>query len=155
MSGPLVTAISALATFGNTITSSISGKPLNSYDLSAIPEKLTRDHVPCLIPIVEPSMELSFKTQSYMGSAPQATFSVTHLYLHCESDTPDYQSIAPALMAFIDNYYAALKASPFISSITAPSTHQPARIRMKIGQTSYAGISYHSIEFTHTFVINE
>ena len=146
---PTVTAaISALATFA----ASVPGIK-NSYDLAAIPEKISREKLPCAVVIPEVGQEPGFKTLAFAGNAPELDFSVRQIVLYDEAAPKDVRKVLPGMITLLDNYLAALKASPYLGSIAAPPVHQPAQVKISVGVIEWAGVSYHALEFTHALVI--
>ncbi|MEP7284318.1 MAG: hypothetical protein ABI947_00960 [Chloroflexota bacterium] len=145
-------AITALATFGGTVPGIHA-----SYDLTTLPEKITRDKLACAVVVPEVTggqNAYRFQTVSFMGSAPQVTFTVSQLVLFDTVDNKRVKAVLPGLITLLDNYLAALKALPFLSSTSAPAIHRAVTCTPTIGTFAYGDIEYHGIEFTHSLMIN-
>jgi hypothetical protein len=148
-------AITALATFGSTIILA-NGQPAvkKSYDIDKVPESLNDALTPCFIVFPQTGQDIGFKTLAFMGNAPIIEFNIAQYLLYKSSNSTNFADIVPTMIDILDAYLLALKATPFYGSPAVPPVHYAALVKPNVTQVTYAGVSYHGIEFLHTMKIN-
>lgn len=137
----------ALAQFGATVAGIKA-----SYDLDDVPEKLTREKVPCLLALAGTNAP-GFRTNAMLGGAAQLEFDAVHLLLVKPSDVRQAQ-VLPECFSLLDSYIAALVAQPFLQAITAPAFHDAPQVRIETGVFDWGDLRWHGVKFTHRVLLN-
>ncbi len=152
MTATIAALIEALATFGGAVPGIA-----HSYDPANTPEEATPDILPFALTL---PVGMKFATHAFQGGAPELKVKATQTIYYMPSDgVPFYQAFRPnegngvtlaaGILTLADNYYAALKLTPFLAALTSPPpVHMPAVLDMPFGIAAYAGINYHVLEFT-------
>jgi hypothetical protein len=143
------TWITSLATFGATV----SGVH-DSFDLNAIPDKITRAMLPCLIPIPELGDEQGLTLDGMMGGAPHDSFTVTHRLLFAETANLSIKQALPDLITQRDNYITAAVTQKFLTAEASPVNQVPMAFSISVGVGAWGDVEYHLIDFKYKVRIN-
>lgn len=138
---------SSLATFGGTVNGIT-----DSFDVSAIPEKISRTQLPCLIVVPEVTDEQPFKLMSMMGNSPCDYVELLHVMILAEAAVGETWRDVPGVQALLDSYNAQAKVQKFLDTQSGPPYNQVViNYVTQIGVTNYAGVDYHSLVFRHKY----
>lgn len=128
---------------------------LHSYDVDAVPEKLSRASLPVLI--VAPTLDSArrrkygeFGIATPSGSTALVNYLVTHLLLYTPVGAgKGVRSSLPGLVDLVDNYASALRANAKLGGVL----FTPTTYTVYIAPTAYAGCLYYAAQFWHVFTI--
>jgi hypothetical protein len=146
--GKFRSALTALASL------SVTGV-LHNYDVDSVPEKLSRAALPVLVvaPVLDDTRRRKFsefQLSSPSGSSALVQYVVTHLLLYAPIGSgKGTRSAMPGLVDLIDNYAAAIRANPRLSS----TLYQPTVYTVYIAPVNYGGILYYGARFWHNMTI--
>jgi hypothetical protein len=143
------TWISSLAAFG----ASVPGVHA-SYDLDAIPDKITRAMLPCLIPLPEMDAGPGLTLDGAMGGAPHDSFSVTHRLLFRETANLSMPQVLPDLITQRDNYVSEAAAQRFLTADASPLNQVPIAFSISLGVGTWGDVEYHLIDFKYRVRVN-
>lgn len=139
----------ALANFGR----SIPGVK-TSFDIPDTPNSIERAQLPCFIVVPETGEMQGFSAKAMMGKAPQVHWTLLHILFFELSDVVDFRKALPVGMKFLQAYFVALAANPFLTGATAPAYHNNPEVTATVAILEFAGKKYHGIEFKHKMYIN-
>lgn len=140
---------SSLAAFGSTVQG-----VTDSFDVNAIPEKMSRTMLPCLIVVPEVETGQPFKFLTMMGNSPADSVELLHVLILAEAEVGETWRDIPGVQALLDNYHAAAKTQKFLDTQNGPPYNQVViNYETQIGVTNYAGVDYHSLVFRHKYTI--
>lgn len=143
------TWLTSLATFGLTVSGITK-----SFDLDAIPDKITRGQLPCLIPIPEIGDEQGLMLLTFMGNGPQDSFNVTHRLLYAETANLRIEQVLPGLITIRDAYIAAAIAQHFLNYQASPVAQVVLQFSIQVGVGTWGDVEYHTIDFRHKVTLN-
>jgi hypothetical protein len=139
-------ARTGLVTFGATVAK-IGGGTLTSYDIKSFHDAASPT-IPCLIAALDLESDLEWEATAMMGGAVQERFVLEHFLLVKKVEgEADFTYIEPDIVTYIDNYFAALAATPFFTASTAPSIHYSPMGRGRIQRSQWKEVQYHTIIF--------
>ncbi len=139
-----------------TALSQISVPGVNhSYDLDAVPEKLSRASLPALI--IAPTLDSTrrrkygeFGIATPSGSSALVNYLVTHMLLVSPIGAgKGVRSNLPNLVDLVDKYADAIRANPKLNgTLFTPTTYT-----VYLAPLSYGGCLYFAAQFWHVFTI--
>ncbi len=143
------TWITSLAAFG----ASVPGVH-ESYDLDAIPDKITRAMLPCLIPLPVLADAPGLTLDGAMGSAPHDSFTVTHRLLFRETANLSVLQVLPDLITQRDAYVSAALVQRFLTAESSPLNQVPMSFSIGVGVGTWGDVEYHLIDFKSRVRVN-
>lgn len=144
MTASIVYWITALATFGATVTG-----VTKSFDLTTIPDKITRPMLPCFVPILGGIEDKGYKELTYMGTSPQIEYVVNHRLYCVESNSNQPISVqVTKCLNFLDAYNTAAKAQKLIRASDDPFDI-PIAFTIHPGVSSWGDLECLTIDFRH------
>ena len=145
----------SLANFGATVANALTGiGTVQSFDLDAIPDKITRAQLPCLILLPEVGGERGYRPLTFMGNAGQMVFDATHILFFEETANLSARKVLPGLLSQLDNYITAAQAQKFLDTQASPPNQVVITFTVNVNTGSYGGIEYHTLEFKHHYEIH-
>ena len=157
----LITARAGLVTFGATVPKP-GGGYFASYDLKGFYD-LSAPTIPCLLALLDLEEQPGWQTLASLGGGPYTEFTMYHYALwEPVADNPDFTYIEPDILAIIDNYRAALAATPFLTPDSAPSIHSAPHVQWAIKRSTWGvgadpkkEVTYYSVIFRLACRINQ
>lgn len=149
MVASITASVAGLVSFGATITGVAQSYDFKGfYDaLSGIGSAVT---FPCVVAIPDLGEQAGWQSLSMMGNSPKIDFVLEHYLLFAKvAGSADITAIMPNLTTIIDNYFVALKALPFLTASSAPSTHHAPVTAYRVAKSNLLGVQYHSVIFRH------
>lgn len=133
---------------------SVAGVVAN-YGLDALPNALTRAHLPCLLvmPLEEDDGIFrqrgeGFIASAFEGGAKTVQLVVSHGLLIAPIGTSEgARAHLPALITGMDAYLLALKADPTLGGTLL----EPAHVKLEPKLILWGGVSYYACTFRHTW----
>jgi hypothetical protein len=126
-----------------------------NYGLYALPNALTRAHLPCLLVMPLEDDDGIFRQRgegfiasAFEGGAKTVQLVVSHGLLVAPVATGEgARAHLPTLIAGMEAYLAALKASPTLGGALL----EPAHVKLEPKLVMWAGVSYYGCTFRHTW----
>lgn len=141
--------ITSLATFAGTVTGIT-----DSFDISAIPEKVSDTQLPCAFIVPEVGTEQGLKLISMMGNSPALTIELSQVILVSAASGSEPWRDLPTVLALLDNYNNAAKTQKFLDSQAGPPYNQVViNYSVAIGITEWGGVEYHSLSMRHQYTL--
>lgn len=150
-----------MATFRAALTAlaglSVSGI-LHNYDVSAVPDHLTRAQLPALLVLPGEVSERrlfrergeGFQTLAFSGGARTISYTVTHLLLVAlTSDGVGLRTHYPRLIDLIDAYFAALGADVTLGGALL----EPPKVTVEPGTFTHGDAVFHGCALRHVWKI--
>jgi hypothetical protein len=141
----LTSALAGLVSFGATVSG-----VAQSYDLKTFFDAKQAGSIsyPCLLAVPDLGEQTGWKALGQLGNAPLLDFVFEHYLMFAQvGNTADMTVILPQELALVDNYFTALKTTPFLTAASSPSVHQPPQVSYRMMKSNWYGIQYHSIGF--------
>jgi hypothetical protein len=144
-----LTALSALT---------VSGIAHN-YDIDAIPTKPLRGQLPALLvlPMDVQDNRLfrevgkGFETLAFSQATKTVEYTLTHLLLIAPiGQSSGIRAHLPALVTYMDAYFAALGANPTLGGLLL----EPPSVRVEPGSFALNGVEYYGCAFRHRWLLS-
>jgi len=140
----IATLCSSLAAFGATVAG-----VKNSYDLNAIPDKVTPAQLPALC-VVLPSQQVSpYQTLAEMGSAPKLTLRLEH-WLLADLNVKEAKRTEPGRAALLDAYLAAAAAQQFLTVQSNPIKQAAMQFDLHITPVAWGDVVFDGVIFRYS-----
>jgi hypothetical protein len=150
-----------MATFHAALTAlaglNVSGV-LHNYDISAVPDNLSRVQLPALLVLPGEASERrlfrergeGFHTLAFSSGARTITCAVTHLLLVAPTtDGVGLRSHIPRLIDLVDAYFAALGANVTLGGALL----EPPKATVEPGIFTHGDTSFHGCAFRHVWLL--
>ena len=130
----------------------------HNYDLSTVPDQLTRSQLPALLVLPGEVNErrlfqehgTGFQTLAFSGGARSISYAVTHLLLVAPTaDGVGLRSHLPCLIDLIDAYFAALAEDVTLGGVLL----EPAKVTVEPGVFTHGDAVFHGCALRHLWII--
>lgn len=119
-----------------------------AYRMDAIPDKLTRDKLPCAVCWGGMLNGGKLESLTFNNTSLTTEFDVEqHIYFAPESISP--AKVLPIINRFWDNYITAITANPYYGPATAPAMHGVLSIVPELQFVVVGDFKYHTLVLTH------
>lgn len=119
-----------------------------TYRVSEIPEKLTRDKLPCAV-CWGGLLEAGNLESTTFGNAGLEQDIEVEQHFYFDVETASIRKVAPLMNSFWDNYCVAIKANPFYGPATAPPVHGSLSIQPLLQFVPFGDSKYHTLILKH------
>jgi hypothetical protein len=156
MVASITDSVAGAVEFGATVLNH-QGAPMTSYDLKTFYTAEVNGGValPALVATEELDEQAGWKSFTFGGGAPDLEFVIEH-YMLCfaVADKAGYALLGPDITTMTDNYFAALKAKPFLRDDTNPATHYAPFVQYRKSKIVLREAEYHGVVFKLTLRLN-
>lgn len=147
MLDPFTTAVAGLKAFGATVAG------INdSYGSEVWAQQRIAVKLPCLV-VMKSKQDSDWLTYSAEAQSPRVEFELEHWLLYQGwGQSADNTLTGPSLLTLFGNYITALKATPFFTNNTNPSTlvtHSAPETKYKFTPIKFGEPVYWGIVFRH------